>query len=325
MFKGRDFISIKDLSIEEVNYLLEVAKKMEPYARREKITKVLDGAVLANLFFEPSTRTRISFAIAFNRLGGMVNDTTGFQFSSIVKGESIYDTAKVISSYADIITIRHPKTGTVSEFAKASSVPVVNGGDGVGEHPTQAMLDLYTIFKEKGRIENLTIAMVGDLKYGRTVHSLSLLLSLYKKITFIFISPKEIGMPEYIKEFVKKRGAKIIESENLIDSAKADIIYITRIQEERFPTKEEYDKYKNRYSINKNFVNKYCKKDVLLMHPLPRNNTLEKCELDNNLNESKNLIIFKQAFYGIPMRMAIFASIFGVENKVQKYEITKTW
>lgn len=316
MFKNKNFLSVKNLHIDEIDYLINLANKMLPYANRQKKTKVLDGAILANLFFEPSTRTRISFAVAFNRLGGVVNDTTGVQFSSLTKGESIYDTSKVISSYVDIITVRHPTTGVVGEFANASDVPVINGGDGVSEHPTQAMLDIYTIHKEVGQINGISIAMVGDLKYGRTVHSLSILLSLYKNITLYLISPNALKMPEYIKEDLLSKGVKIIESENLEENLQyVDIIYSTRIQEERFATPELYERYRGKYNINKKMYQKYCKPTSILMHPLPRDSRLNKPEIDNDLNDFKNLAIFRQSANGIPIRMAIFASILGVEDK----------
>ena len=198
-FRGAHIISVKQFERVDIDRVFQVADSMEPYAHRKRITKVLDGAILGNMFFEPSTRTRVSFGCAFNLLGGHVRETTDVKTSSISKGESLYDTARVISGYSDVIVMRHPKVGSVSEFAKASRVPVINGGDGPNEHPSQALLDLYTIKKELGSndraIDGMHIAMVGDLKHGRTVHSLSQLLLVYDKIRFTLISPTELCMP----------------------------------------------------------------------------------------------------------------------------------
>ena len=194
---GKHIVSVDQFDRATIAELFAVARRMEPFARRKQVTRVLEGAVLGNLFFEPSTRTRISFNTAFARLGGSVCDTTGFQFSSMAKGESLYDTARVLSGYCDALVMRHPVEGSLAEFSAATQVPVISGGDGAGEHPSQALLDLYTIFKEFGRdaADGLKIAMVGDLKYGRTVHSLAKLLSLYQGVEFHFVSPKELAMP----------------------------------------------------------------------------------------------------------------------------------
>ena len=211
---------------------------MLPIARRQKVTRVLEGAVLANLFFEASTRTRVSFGAAFCRLGGSVCDTTGFTFSSMAKGESIHDTSRVIAGYADAIVVRHPEQGAVAEFARATNVPVVNGGDGPGEHPTQALLDLYTIQREFSRlgkrVDGAHIALVGDLKYGRTVHSLIKLLSLYKGVRFTLIAPPSLEMPAAIVDRVSRNGNVVEVRDSLQGLADADIVYATRIQKERF-------------------------------------------------------------------------------------------
>src|SRR5690606_27855006 len=191
----------------------------EPYAHRRRITKVLDGAILGSMFFEPSTRTRVSFGCAFNLLGGEVRETTGFESSSLSKGESLHDTARVLSGYSDVIVMRHPQAGSVAEFAASSRVPVINGGDGVNEHPSQALLDLYTIQKElkhhgRDSIDGLSIGMIGDLKYGRTVHSLCRLLALFNNITITLISPDELRMPAEIVEQLRSAGHRVVESDN---------------------------------------------------------------------------------------------------------------
>lgn len=245
-FRGAHIISVKQFERADVDRVFQVADSMEPYAHRKQVTKVLDGAILGNMFFEPSTRTRVSFGCAFNLLGGEVRETTDISTSSISKGESLYDTARVISGYSDVIVMRHPQMGSVAEFAKASRVPVINGGDGPNEHPSQALLDLYTIKKElksKGRsIDGMHIAMVGDLKHGRTVHSLSQLLLLYKGLTFTLISPTELKMPADIVSEISAAGHKVVETEDmekgLLDN---DTVYLTRIQEERFTSKLEAD------------------------------------------------------------------------------------
>ena len=251
-------LSVDQLSRESVEELFWLADVMQPIARRQKVTRVLEGAVLANLFFEASTRTRISFGAAFCRLGGSVCDTTGFTFSSMAKGESIYDTSRVVSGYVDAMVIRHPEKGSVAEFARATNIPVVNGGDGPGEHPSQALLDLYTIQREFSRLGKLIdgahIAMVGDLKYGRTVHSLIKLLSLYRGLTFTLIAPQSLEMPSEIVDVVSRNGHVIEFSDSPANClAKADILYATRIQKERFG-EEAIDGYGAEFEINQNFI-----------------------------------------------------------------------
>src|SRR5690554_7394894 len=230
-------------SREAVEELFRIADMMQPIARRQKISRVLEGAVLGNLFFEASTRTRVSFGAAFCRLGGSVCDTTGFTFSSMAKGESIYDTSRVMSGYVDAMVIRHPEQGSVAEFAAATNIPVINGGDGAGEHPSQALLDLYTILTEFSRLGKLLdgahIVMAGDLKYGRTVHSLIKLLALYRGLKFTLISPRGLEMPDHIIEQAGARGHDIVETHSLkVGLSGADVIYTTRAQKERFSAAE---------------------------------------------------------------------------------------
>ncbi|NGM87869.1 aspartate carbamoyltransferase [Parapusillimonas sp. SGNA-6] len=322
-------LSVDQFSRESVEELFRIADQMQPIARRRKVSRVLEGAVLGNLFFEASTRTRVSFGAAFCRLGGSVCDTTGFTFSSMAKGESIYDTSRVISGYVDAMVVRHPEKGSVAEFARATNIPVVNGGDGPGEHPSQALLDLYTILTEFSRLGKLLdgahIAMVGDLKYGRTVHSLIKLLALYRGLKFTLISPKGLEMPDYILDQASKHG-HVIEQSNSLDTGLegADVIYATRVQKERFAA-EELEGYTPDFQVNKAIIDKYCGPDVIVMHPLPRDSREGANDLSVDLNHDSRLAIFRQTDNGIPVRMAIFAVLLGVESLVQHSLRDVTW
>lgn len=327
IFKGAHILSVEQFERSDIDFIFKTADLMLPYARKAKITKVLDGAVLGNLFFEPSTRTRVSFGAAFNRLGGRVRDTTGMKFSSIVKGESNHDTSRVISGYCDVMVVRHPEVGTLKQFANASDVPVINGGDGIGEHPSQSLLDTYTIVKEVGRLDDLKIAMVGDLKYGRTVHSLAKLLSLYKNIEFSFVAPKDIQLPEDIIDFIhrKENNHKIHVTENLEEGTKdMDIIYSTRMQEERFHSPEAFQKYRGKYRIDQAFAHGYCP-NAKLFHPLPRDSRNGADELSHDLNDHPNLAIFRQTDNGIPIRMALFALTLDVVEQIEKTARPVNW
>lgn len=329
-FTGAHILSIKQFERADIKRIFDVADAMEPYALRKKVTRVLEGAILGNMFFEPSTRTRVSFGAAFNLLGGNVRETTGFESSSITKGESLYDTARVLSGYSDVICMRHPAGGSVSEFAEGSRVPVINGGDGPNEHPTQALLDLYTIRKEmrsKGRgLDGLRIAMIGDLKHGRTVHSLCKLVSLFSDIQLTLISPKELAMPDYIVEELRVAGNKVTVTDDLMHSiSDIDIAYSTRIQEERFSNKEEADLYRGRYRLNQRIYTEHCQPNTVIMHPLPRDSREEANELDNDLNANPNLAIFRQADNGVLVRMALFALVLNVADQVDKYAREVNW
>lgn len=330
-FTGSHILSITQFEREQIEQLFAVADRMEPYAHRQRVTRVLDGAILGNMFFEPSTRTRVSFGCAFNLLGGEVRETTGFESSALAKGESLYDTARVLSGYSDVIVMRHPTSGSVAEFARASRVPVINGGDGSNEHPSQALLDLYTIQKElrhKGRdgIDGLRIALIGDLKYGRTVHSLCKLLCLFKDITVTLISPDELRMPGDIVENLRTAGATVVESDAMEASiSHVDIAYSTRIQEERFASKEEANLYRGRYRLNQTIYTRYCEPNTVIMHPLPRDSRAEANELDNDLNENPNLAIFRQADNGVLVRMALFALILDVADQVDRHARDVNW
>ncbi len=329
-FAGSHVLSIDQFNRSDIFKIFQVAERMEPFAQRRSLTRVLEGAVLGNLFFEPSTRSRISFGAAFNRLGGSVRDTTGFQFSSMAKGESIYDTSRVVSGYVDILVVRHPIEGAVREFAEATNVPVISGGDGPGEHPTQALLDLFTIQKELGRslheIDGTKVALVGDLKYGRTVHSLAKLLSLFESIEFSFVAPDELQMPEAIVAKVENRGHRTHRTSDLVEGvAGADVVYCTRVQQERFTTPEESEKYRGRLAINRAFYERHCRPGSVLMHPLPRDSRPGANELDNDLNQHSSLAIFRQTDNGIPVRMALFALVLGVEERVEESARDVPW
>ncbi|HAU03677.1 aspartate carbamoyltransferase [Pseudoalteromonas sp. ACER1] len=328
-FQGENILSVNQLDRDCIERIFAVAKKMEPYAKKQKRTNVLEGAILANLFFEPSTRTRVSFGTAFNLLGGLVRETTGMQSSALAKGESLYDTARVISAYADAVAMRHPDAGSVAEFATGCDVPVINGGDGPNEHPTQALLDLLTIERELGRfnqsIDGMHIALVGDLKYGRTVHSLSKLLCHYKDVKFSMVAPDGLQMPDYILDAVDNAGHKIQVVDKMEGNLAADIVYQTRIQEERFPSQEEANKYRGGFRISQAIYNAHCKPNSVLMHPLPRDSRLEANELDNDLNSNDNLAIFRQVQNGVLIRMALFALTLDVADKVEQYEVDVPW
>ncbi len=300
--------------------VLRVAESMEPIARRQKVTRVLEGAVLGNLFFEPSTRTRVSFGAAFCRLGGSVCDTTGFTFSSMAKGESIADTSRVISGYVDAIVVRHPEQGSVAQFAAATNIPVINGGDGPGEHPTQALLDLYTIRREFARLgkklDGASVALVGDLRHGRTVHSLIKLLSLYKGLRFTLIAPPSLEMPPELVALARSRGHKVRESAGLAEGLKQpDILYATRIQKERMSS-EGLESYPASFRVDRALVAARCARDTVILHPLPRDSTPGANDLAADLDRDARLAIFRQTDSGIPVRMAVFAIVLGVDHLV---------
>lgn len=330
-FTGSHILSIGQFQRDDIARIFDVADKMSPYAHRERVTKVLDGAILGSMFFEPSTRTRVSFGGAFNLLGGEVRETIGFASSAIVKGESLYDTARVLSGYSDVIAMRHPVEGSVDEFADASRVPVINGGDGSNEHPSQALLDLYTIKKElraTGRpdIDGLRIALIGDLKYGRTVHSLCKLLLLYDNITVTLISPEELKMPGEIVEKMRASGLTVVESDLMEESISSiDIAYSTRIQEERFANKEEANLYRGRYRLNQAIYTRFCDPNTVIMHPLPRDSREGAKELDDDLNNNPNLAIFRQTDNGLLVRMALFALILDVTDQVEACSRPVNW
>ena len=329
-FAGSHILSVEQFARGDVERIFAVADRMEPYAHRRRVTRVLDGAILGSMFFEPSTRTRVSFGSAFNLLGGEVRETTGFEHSAIAKGESLYDTARVLSGYSDVIAMRHPAAGSVAEFAAASRVPVINGGDGSNEHPSQALLDLYTIKSEmagRGRgIDRLRIAMVGDLRYGRTVHSLCKLLRLFDAVQVTLVSPRELAMPADIVEEMRAGGHQVVESDAMEASiSHVDIVYSTRIQEERFDSQAEADLYRGRYRLNQSIYTHHCEPNTVIMHPLPRDSRDHARELDDDLNDNPNLAIFRQTDNGVLVRMALFALVLEVVEQVDRHARDVNW
>ena len=329
-FAGHHILGINQFERADVDRVFEVADRMRPYARRERKTTVLDGAILGSMFFEPSTRTRISFGSAFNLLGGHVRETTGFESTAIAKGESLYDTARVLSGYSDVIVMRHPTSGSVSEFAAASRVPVINGGDGVNEHPSQALLDLFTIRSELAQrqrgLDGLRIAMVGDLRFGRTVHSLSRLLTRFTDVCVSLVSPAELKMPGELVEEMRRSGIEVTETEQLeVGIANVDIVYSTRIQEERFESQADADLYRGRFRLNQSIYTALCEPNTVIMHPLPRDSREGAQELDEDLNNDPNLAIFRQSDNGVLVRMALFALILDVADQVDDYARPVNW
>ena len=329
-FVGEHVLSVSQFERSDIERVFEVADQMEPYAKREKVTRVLQGAILSNMFFEPSTRTRVSFGCAFNLLGGDVRETTELKTSSVTKGESLHDFARVISGYSDIIVMRHPDEGSVADFAAASRAPVLNGGDGSNEHPSQALLDLYTIQKElrtsERQLDGLRIAVVGDLKYGRAVHSLLKLLAVFNNVTVHLVSPPGLTAPDDTVEFLTRRGHTVRAFDQLEAGIQAvDILYVTRTQEERFASQTEADRYRGLFRVNQAIYTQYCEPNTVIMHPLPRDSRAAASELSDDLDSNENLAIFRQTDNGIVIRMALFALILGVVERVDDHAIDVVW
>jgi len=301
-FEGRDIISIKDFTREEIDYILKIASAMEPIAKSG--SDMLHGKTLATLFFEPSTRTRLSFEAAVHKLGGTAIGFAEPEIASIKKGENLADTVRVVENYADVIALRHPLEGAARLAAEFAQVPVINAGSGAEEHPTQALLDLYTILKEKRRIDGLNIALVGDLRYGRTVHSLAYALSLYK-VKLYLVSPELLRMRREVSDTIKKKIEIVKKTEIEEVLPETDVLYVTRIQEERFPDPAEYSKVRGTYKIGLDTL-KDAKEDMILMHPLPRVD-----EIDDEVDDTPHARYFQQVWNGIVMRMALLALILG--------------
>jgi len=301
-FKGRDIISIKDFTREEIDYILRMTEAMEPIAKSG--ANMLRGKILATLFFEPSTRTRLSFEAAMHKLGGSAVGFAEAEISSIKKGETLADTVRVVENYADVIVLRHPLEGAARLAAEFAQVPIINAGSGAEEHPTQALLDLYTILKEKGRIDGLNVAFIGDLRYGRTVHSLAYALSLYD-VKLYLVSPEILRMRREVLEAIS--GKMDVSEETRIEPVlpELDVLYVTRIQKERFPDPAEYAKVKGSYRIDLNTL-KDAKKDLIILHPLPRVD-----EIAPEVDETPYARYFQQVWNGIVTRMAILALILG--------------
>ena len=308
-FKGQHILSVKQFNTENIAALFHLTKQMMAIKESDAASHKLAGKVLGNIFFEASTRSRMSFSSAFLYLGGSVNSTSSVQFSSMAKGETLADTIKVISMYCDVVVIRHPIEGSLEEASKHSAVPIINAGDGAGEHPTQALLDLYTIQEETGRLSDLSISFVGDLKYGRTIHSLARLLTLYDNIHLIFSAPEIVQLPGYILDELKQSNARITVTEDFNEAlSQADVIYSTRIQRERFPSEDDYQSIEGKYVISKEKITRLAKENVVIMHPLPRTNEILTC-----VDELPNAAYFRQAQNGLFVRMALFLSILGLD------------
>ncbi len=306
-FLGSDIISVSQYQREDLERIFMMAESCIPIARGERSRRPLEGKVLANLFFEPSTRTRLSFGTAFLRLGGALETTVGMQFSSMVKGETLEDTIRVIDGYADAIVIRHPKKGAAARAAAVSHGPVINAGDGDGEHPTQAVLDLFTIKRELGHVDETNIALVGDLRYGRTVHSLAKLLAIYDKVRLLFVAPDALAMPEKITSFLDERGVAWEHVESLdLAVQRADVLYVTRIQAERFEDPTMAARLAGSYLVDRALLARNNREDITVMHPLPRYG-----DLSTDVDVLPGAAYFRQAHYGVPVRMALFCDIFG--------------
>jgi aspartate carbamoyltransferase catalytic subunit len=300
---SKDVLRADQFSLDEIDRILEAARRYEAALDAGEVLDELRGKVLATLFFEPSTRTRLSFEAAMLRLGGRVISVAEATSSSAAKGESLHDTIKTVEGYADVIALRHPQIGAAAAAARATDVPILNAGDGAGQHPTQSLLDLYTIVKEQETVDGLTIALAGDLKNGRTVHSLADLLANYD-VEFLFTSPDALRMPNEIVERLRARGLSIRETESLTDTIPAcDVLYMTRIQCERFADPGEYERLKDAYVLTRDMLSA-ARESITIMHPLPRVN-----EIATDVDDHPGAAYFRQAANGVPIRMALLAMV----------------
>ncbi len=301
--KNRSLVSINDYSRDEYLRILEIAAGFEANPRQN----LLNNTIVATLFFEPSTRTRLSFESAVNRLGGKIIGFSDSQSSSVTKGETLKDTIKMVSNYCDLIVMRHPLEGSARYASEVAGVPVINAGDGANQHPTQTLLDMYSIYKTQGTLENLNLFLVGDLKYGRTVHSLLMAMSKFNT-TFYFISPPELKMPTEYKLYLDNLGLKYFEYRDFTEIINdADIVYMTRVQKERFSDPIEYEKTKNAF-ILRNHMLKDTRENMRILHPLPRVN-----EINVDVDDNEKAYYFTQALNGVYTRQAIIASILGLK------------
>ena len=304
-FYDKDLVSIRDLTKDQIEYILDLSKKMVPYARGEKVKRALDGKILGNLFFEPSTRTKLSFESAAYRLGCDVIDVSEMSMTSIAKGETLADTIRMVDAHCDVIVLRHPFEGAARLAADVSENPVINAGDGAGSHPTQMLLDLFTMREAKDSLDGLNVTMVGDLKYGRTVHTLAQALTNFG-VKLTLVAPESLQMPQDIVDRLKRNGCVPRKTSVLEDViGDADVLYVTRIQRERFPDPAEYQKVAGTYRID-NAMLRNAKDDMIVMHPLPRVN-----EIATEVDSTPHARYFQQAFNGVPVRMAILCAILG--------------
>jgi aspartate carbamoyltransferase catalytic subunit len=301
--KNRSLVSIDDFSTAEILKVLRLTSEFE----KEPTSKLLEGKVIATLFFEPSTRTRLSFESAISRLGGKIIGFSDSSSSSVSKGETLNDTIRTVNNYCDLIVMRHPVEGSARFASEIATVPIINAGDGANQHPSQTLLDLYSIKKTQGRLDDLNIFLVGDLKYGRTVHSLMMAMSRWNA-TFNFISPEELKMPEEYKIYLDNAGLKYYEHTDFTDIiSKADIIYMTRVQRERFSDPIEYEKVKNVYVL-RNSMLKNTKPNMRILHPLPRVN-----EIHTDVDKNPKSYYFEQALNGVYTRQAILCLLLGIK------------
>lgn len=305
MLKGKDILNTAQFSLQELNLIMNTSANFEKRVKSGEIIRNMEGQVVASLFFEPSTRTRLSFETAINRLSARVITVANAASSSVSKGETLADTIRTVDGYVDVIVMRHPMKGSAKIAADNASHPVINGGDGAGQHPTQALLDLYTIRKEKGVLGGHTVTFLGDLKNGRTVHSLGYFMALYKN-KMIFVSPKSLKMPAEITADLRSRGAEIEETEDVEKALSvSDIVYVTRVQRERFENPEDYEKIKGVYIINREMINR-AKKGITILHPLPRVD-----EISTDVDDYEGAAYFRQAHNGLYVRMALLTLITG--------------
>jgi len=304
-FYGQDIISVRQFDRSKLSYIFDVAEEMRHMVQKIGSADLLRGRVLANLFYEPSTRTSSSFMAAMQRLGGAVIPINEVRYSSVTKGESLPDTVRTLECYADVIVLRHPEIGSAQIAADAASKPVINAGDGPGEHPTQALLDLFTIQEEMGRIDGLSVAMVGDLKYGRTVHSLTRLLTLFD-VRLSFVSPEGLRMPPELLREVQSKGTPATEHEDVAEVIEqADVLYVTRVQRERFEDQDLYERVKGCYVINPQLLER-AKDRMIVMHPLPRAG-----EISYDVDDDPRAAYFRQTENGMYIRMALLAAVLG--------------
>jgi aspartate carbamoyltransferase catalytic subunit len=304
-FAGKDILTTVGMKKSELVEVLGVSAKMEGIARNERVSTLLQDKIVAVLFLEPSTRTRLSFETAVKRLGAKAITVSDAKTSSGAKGETLADMAKTVEGYVDCIVVRQPTVGGAQVIADAVDIPVINGGDGAGQHPTQALLDLYTIQKEKGNVEGLKVAMVGDLKYGRTVHSLTYALSPFKPKEFVFCAPDALQIQEGIVNDMKAEEISCTKTGAIEEALQADVLYMTRIQKERFEDLAEYERMKGSYVLTRDILSKG-NKDITIMHPLPR---VDEISLD--VDDLPNAAYFRQAHNGVYVRMALLALVMG--------------
>lgn len=304
-FYGQDILSVSQFDKQKLDYIFGVAHEMQTLVERFGSADLLRGKILSNLFYEPSTRTSSSFLAAMLRLGGQVIPINNVQYSSVTKGESLPDTIRTLESYSDVIVLRHPEVGSAATAARYAAKPIINAGDGVGEHPTQALLDLFTVEEELGRIDKLRVAMVGDLKYGRTVHSLTKLLVNYD-VEFAFVSPEILAMPDDVLDVVRRHGHSFTVTGDVNEViGEIDVLYVTRVQKERFTDLAQYDRVKDQYVVDEILMDK-AKREMIVMHPLPRVN-----EIAYTVDDDPRAAYFRQMRNGMYIRMALLAAVLG--------------